>query len=88
MTSALDLECLIAESTRYAGPVITQGKPFSPRLEHRENARQCRDLLWLDVRHDVRGREQALHKPRPRNSEVTLQRDLLEVVHAELEHDR
>ena len=84
MTSALDVASVIA--IRRA--VMAQGQPFSPRLEHREHASQRRDLLWLGIRHDVRGREQALHKPRPRNVEVTLQRDLLEVVHAELEHER
>ena len=84
MTSALDAASLIAKRRAADHRRVA----FSPRLKHRENARQCRDLLWLDVRHDVRGREQSLHKPRPRNSEVTLQRDLLEVVHAELEHDR
>ena len=84
MTSALDVESVIV--IRRA--VMTQGYPFSPRLEHRQNASQRRDLLWLGIRHHVRGREQALHKPWPRNVEVTLQRDLLEVVHAELEHER
>jgi hypothetical protein len=84
MISALDLARLIVTCRA----VISQGYPFSPRLKHRENARQCWNLLWLDVCHDVRGRQQALHKPRPRNIEVTLQRDLLEVVHADLEHFR
>jgi hypothetical protein len=84
MTSALEMACLVVTCQA----LISQGWPFSPRLKHRENARQCWNLLWLDVRHYVRGRQQALHKPRPRNIEVTLQRDLLEVVHADLEHFR
>ena len=68
MTSALDAACLIA-----IRPAADHTKvAFSPRLKHRENARQCRNLLWVDVCHDVRGRQQSPHKPRPRNIEVTL----------------
>jgi hypothetical protein len=83
MTSALDAACLVVTCRA----VITQGWPFSPRLKHRENASQSRNLLWVDVRHDVRGREQSRHKPR-RKIKVTLQRELLQVVHADLEHPR
>ena len=84
MTSALMRQVVIAISIAMS----MRGRLLSPRLEHREHASERRDLLWLGIRHDVRGRKQSFHKARPRNIEVTLQRDLLEVVHAELEHDR